>query len=343
MIHRRIVLLTTAVFCAMSVAAQAAPRVEFDVALDPGFSRHNLPQWNEVLVAAGTDNVRLGGNSTRKLEIEKTDGVGGPNFRVYGVITSRNQLAVQGASFALSDRAGLSKWITNLKTAGPPFKPGEKPKPFGIPVDLLEAAARDLSRAVDFTTQGIAPTQLLTELGNRLQYPITADENVAALLGRSEKIPGELKGLACGTVAAAVLRRDGLSLVPRASAAGRLEYSVMKAAAGQDVWPIGWAPEKPVFEIVPELYTLRNVAIDNNPASQVLQIVAERVKLPMLFDEQMLVLKKLDPSKVAVKIPEAQMGYEGVLDRALFQADLKHEVRLDDAGKPFLWITARRP
>jgi hypothetical protein len=44
-----------------------------------------------------------------------------------------------------------------------------------------------------------------------------------------------------------------------------------------------------------------------------------------------------------VNIPEGQLGYEAVLDRALFQAGLKHEVRVDDAGRPFLWITSRQP
>ena len=63
----------------------------------------------------------------------------------------------------------------------------------------------------------------------------------------------------------------------------------------------------------------------------------------MLFDEQALVLKKLDPSKVKVKIPEAKLGYEAVLDKAMFQSGLKHEVRLDDAGRPFLWVTSRVP
>jgi len=61
----------------------------------------------------------------------------------------------------------------------------------------------------------------------------------------------------------------------------------------------------------------------------------------MLFDEQALVLQRIDPSKVKIKIPLAKIGYEAVLTRTLFQANLKHEVRVDDAGRPFLWITTR--
>jgi hypothetical protein len=210
-----------------------------------------------------------------------------------------------------------------------------------MPADRLDAASHDLAKIVDFSTAGITPIELLTQLGNKLSYQVTAEQAVADRLQKSEKIPGELKGLACGTVCAAVMRRDGLSLVPKLTTGGRIEYVIEKAADGADVWPVGWAPEQPLPQLLPDLYSLRNVQIDGNPASQVLQIIADRVKLPMIFDEQSLVLKKLDPSKAMVKIPDSKISYEGVLDRTLFQAGLKHEVRLDDAGKPFLWITAR--
>jgi len=321
--------------------AAGAPRVELELALEPGFQPTILQKWHETLAAAGADNFRLGGNNLRKIEIETVPAAGGPTYRVLGMVSQRGELLVPGGRFGVTDRAGVARWVATLKTAGPPRKPGEKPAPFGMPADQLDLAARDLAKIVDFSTAGITPVELLTQLGNKLAYQVTAEQNVVTLLQKSEKIPGELKGLACGTVASAVLRRDGLSIIPKLSTAGRIEYVVEKAADGRDVWPVGWAPEKPLPQLLPDLFSLRAVQIDGNPASQVLQIVADRVKLPMIFDEQSLVLKKIDPAKAMVKIPDQKISYEGVLDRALYQAGLKHEVRLDDAGKPFLWIIAR--
>jgi hypothetical protein len=313
-----------------------------ELALEPGFQPTILQRWNETLAAAGADNFRLGGGNTlKKIEIETLPAAAGPNYRVLGVITQRGELLVPGGRFTVNDRAAVARWISGIKTSGAPRKPGEKPAPFGMPAAQLDLASHDLSKVVDFTTAGITPIELLTKLGNKLSYQVTAEQEVAAQLQKSEKIPGELKGLACGTVASAVLRRDGYSLVPKLSTAGRLEYVVEKARDGQDVWPVGWSPERPLPELIPDLFTLRNVQIDGNPASQVLQIIADRVKLPMIFDEQSLLLKKIDPAKAMVKIPDSKINYEGVLDRVLFQAGLKHEVRLDDAGKPFLWIMAR--
>lgn len=321
--------------------ATAAGRVELDAQIETGFPNGEMHRWHEFLSSAGFDTVRLGGSpASAKVAVERFEGTGGTSYKVFGVLARSNQLVVPGGRFGLSDKAGLAAWVAKVRTAGPPLRPGEKPPPFGMKAEQLDAVRRDLSRVADLSTQSRAVTDVLNDLAQRLTNQMSADAATAAALSRAEKIPGELKGLACGTITAAILRREGLSLVPKI-VGGKPEYHVMQAAKDQDVWPIGWPPEKPLPEVLPELFTLRPVKVDNVPASQLLQVVADRLKLPMLFDEQALVLKNLDPSKVMVNIPEGQFGYEAVLDKALFQAKLKHEVRLDDAGKAFLWITSR--
>lgn len=326
-----------------SATASAAPRVDMEIALAPGFMSTDLASWHQLLTGAGVDNLRLGGsgNETKKLEIEQPEGTAGTHYRVYGVITASNELLLPGAKFGRNDRTALAKWVADLKAGGPPKKPGAKPVPFGLQPMQLEAIAKDLGTQADFSTTGVTLKKVIIEVGARTTNPIVAEPQIAAGLDAMEKVPGELKGLACGTVMAAALRREGLSMIPRTTSTGTLEYFITRARAGQDVWPVGWPAEKPIPEMLPDLFTLRNVAIDDIPASQLLQVVADRVKLPMLFDEQALLEKKIDASKIKIKIPEGKLGYQGVLDRAMFQANMKHEVRIDDAGRPFLWITAR--
>lgn len=323
--------------------ARGAARVEMEVALEPGFVSTELQAWHELLSAVGVDSLRLGGsaNAARKLGVENVGSADAPSYRVYAVITARRELVLPHARFSRSDRGKLAQWIAELKNGGPPRKPGEKAPPFGLSAEQLDAVAQDLAKPVDFSTAGVPLRTVLIELGKRTSGPIVAEPSVAQQLGGAEKVPGELQGLACGTVAAAVLRREGWVFVPRLTAERKVEYYVTRSNLATDVWPIGWPPEKPLAEIVPEMFTLRNVEISDTPASQLMQVVAERLKLPMLFDEQALVARKLDPSKAMVKIPLAKLGYEAVLNHTMFQAGLKHEVRLDDAGKPFLWVTAR--
>ncbi|MBA4019754.1 MAG: hypothetical protein C0483_21525 [Pirellula sp.] len=322
---------------------RAAPRVDADIAIESGFNATDLPAWHDLLTSVGVDNLRLGGgaNGTKRLAIEPNTAAGGTSYRVFGIISTRGELLLPGGRYGRSDRTALAKFFSDVKTSGGPRKAGEKPPPFGLPPDVLEAVSRDLANPVDFTTTGVAPAKVLFEMGKRLASPFVADPAIARKLGQAEKVPGELKGLACGTAAAAILRREGLSIMPRLKPDGRPEYYVSTAGANQDVWPVGWPPERAVPEMAPELFTLRNVEIDDISAAQLFQVVTDRVKLPMLFDEQALLVKNVDPSKVKIKIPLAKLGYSAVLDRAMFQAGLKHEVRVDDAGKPFFWVTTR--
>jgi hypothetical protein len=325
------------------VVAQAAGRVDAEIAIEPGFNATDLRFWSEMLSGVGVDNLQLGGsaNNARRVGVEPVASGGATNYRVFGVISNRGELVLPGGRYGRGDRAKVAQWIAELKTTGLPRKPGEKPAPFGLPPEVLTAISNDLTQPVDFDTKGLTPAKVLATMSTKLKSQFMADPAVARELGAAEKVPGELKGLSCGTAAAAILRREGLSLVPRLRADGKAEYYVTKAGPTQDVWPIGWPPERSLPEITPELFTLRNVEIDDIPASQLLQVVADRTKLPMLFDEQALVLQRIDPSKVKIKIPLAKIGYEAVLTRTLFQANLKHEVRVDDAGRPFLWITTR--
>lgn len=324
-------------------SAQAAARVDLEIALMPGFIPTDLGAWNEMLSGVGVDNLRVGGsaNATKKIALDRSDGSATPTYRVFGVLTAGNELLLPGAKFSRGSRADMTKWITDLKTAGPAKKPGERPLPFGLQPAELEAIGKDLGTAADFLTAGRSVKQVLIDVGNRTKNALVAEPQIAAGLDAMEKVPGELKGLACGTVLAAVLRREGLSMIPRASSNGGTEYFITRARADQDVWPVGWPAEKPIPEMLPDLFTLRNVQIDDIPASQLLTVIAERVKVPMLFDEQAILQKKIDVSQVKVRIPEGKLGYQGVLDRMMFQAGMKHEVRIDDAGRPFIWITAR--
>ena len=51
----------------------------------------------------------------------------------------------------------------------------------------------------------------------------------------------------------------------------------------------------------------------------------------------------IDAGKSKVSHPNKRTTYSQALRKLLYQAHLKFEVRYDDAGKPFLWVTTLRP
>ena len=44
-----------------------------------------------------------------------------------------------------------------------------------------------------------------------------------------------------------------------------------------------------------------------------------------------------------VSFPQSRTTYSIALRKMLFKAGLKFEVRVDEAGKPFLWVTTLKP
>ena len=102
---------------------------------------------------------------------------------------------------------------------------------------------------------------------------------------------------------------------------------------------MGWKPSQPVRETVPKLFEFLEIEIDKTPITEVLAALEPRLRTPILYDQPALELKNIDPAAKHVSIPPQRTFYNKVLRQALFQARLDFEVRVDERGKPFLWIT----
>ena len=66
------------------------------------------------------------------------------------------------------------------------------------------------------------------------------------------------------------------------------------------------------------------------------------IGLPLLWDHNGMARQSIDPDEVRVSFPSATTTFKRVLARVLSQAKLKSEVRVDEAGQPFLWIAPKR-
>jgi len=153
----------------------------------------------------------------------------------------------------------------------------------------------------------------------------------------------ELSGLSCGTALACLLRPAGLGLVPCARGRDDVEYRVVAGKKGVDVWPVGWPPEKPLPQLLPAMYESFNANIQDVPVTTVLEALGKRLKLPFLLDHNALARHGIEPDKKKVNAPQSRTTSNQLLRRTLSQAGLKSEVRLDEAGKPFLWVTTVKP
>jgi hypothetical protein len=108
---------------------------------------------------------------------------------------------------------------------------------------------------------------------------------------------------------------------------------------GIEHWPIGWEPQETPGRAAPSLFELLNAEIDGFTLDEALAAIGPRLKVPMYIDRAALAAHKIDPSKVQVRLARTRTSYKRVIDRAVAHARLHSQVRIDEAGNAFLWIS----
>jgi hypothetical protein len=91
--------------------------------------------------------------------------------------------------------------------------------------------------------------------------------------------------------------------------------------------------------VLPELFKFLNVEVSDTLLAESLEAIRGRLNVPLIVDQNNLAKQQIDFATVKVTLPKTNTYYSKVLERLLFQAKLKYELRVDEADRPFLWIT----
>jgi hypothetical protein len=182
---------------------------------------------------------------------------------------------------------------------------------------------------------------VVRQLAGQIDLPVDIGPLVRDAVQQEGALQEELKGVSVGTALAYVLYQRGAVLVPRGDPVGRLR--VERPNSEQSAWPIGYPDSRQAAGRIPRLLDFLPVAIHQTPLPTVLTALEQRLEVPMLLDRPAMAQRGIRMNRVLVTLPEEKTYYKKVLDQALFQARLQAQVRLDDAGRPLLWITTIGP
>lgn len=324
----------------LAAPGSAGGRVELVLLISPQAGLTDPQTWAKALGEAGVQQVQIRQASpTDRPGIERLGAGEPPLYRVTGILKGQ-EVVLPGATFRLSQVRQLARWLEELAAEGPPQ---ERPArgPFGLTAPQLEKVRADLAQPVGFSTRSMDRAEAAARIGQKLQFPLQpAPSRLPGLAG--DKVAEELSTLSCGTALAYLLRPAGYALLPR-SEGGRILYSLERMRPGMEIWPVGWEPEKPLRDLAPKLFESLDVRIENVSAAKALEAVADRLQMVYLLDHNALARHGIEPEKAPVSLPPGRITYGRILDRLLFQAGLKYEVRIDETGTPFLWITTIKP
>jgi hypothetical protein len=316
------------------------PPVSFEIATERGLAVTGAHDWHKLLTELGVTDLQIrlaqGADDT---SVEVREAAGGKSFHVRGVLAANGTLRLPGGKFSLRDRAALKKWIANLSDQGLEGVT-HKPSAFGLLPSQLVQVHDDLQRPVTVATRQQPARDLVRQLRAPLGLKVLVEPEAEQAL-QELVVEDDLRGLSTGTALAALLRPAGLVLRPERPEGGTLRYRVAKPVRGLESWPVGWVSPEPAARLVPELFESINVEIAETPVAEVVSTVAQRLGLVVLYDHNSLAAKEIDPAAVLATLPQKQLTYSLVLKRVLAQALLEHEVRVDEAGKPLIWIRAR--
>ncbi len=341
-------------FLVAAVPVRAAGTVELTLVGQGRGAALSFQEWSQTLGRAGIRNARIrSGTEDDKPGIVIEGDAHRPIYRVTGIITSRDEIILPGARFRRGDMSRLAAWLKDLAENGPAA--GRRPNsPLGLSDADFTKVRKDLAAPVDFSTAGMTRRRAVEKIATQLTMPLRFDANLARELA-DEKVENELKGLSCGTALACALRPAGYRMAPR-SVGGRIAYTLVKAEgrpplanvdqlslATFKTWPIGWTTDKSDYDAVPNLFKSHNVNVQNVPVATVLAAIGKQIAVPVLLDRKALAKYKIDPAKASVSFPNRRTTYSSALRAMLFRAGLKSEVRYDDAGSPFLWVTTNKP
>jgi hypothetical protein len=315
--------------------------VELEVFTDERVPITGRQEWLRQLSEVGVSNLRIRAKQADDKVGMEIRGTGADRVCVVtGMLDSKNELVLPGGRYPLSQAAAAARWLRTVGEQGPD-KPSEHAA-FGLSTQQLERVRKELAEPLELSTRGKDRAEIARQIVGKLALPVRLEGSALDAM-QGHTVAEELTGLSVGTALAAVLRPAGLCLVPRAGTSGRCEIAVVPLREARQAWPVGWPPDRPVPEVLPTLFESFNANIDNVPIDRVLDAIGQRLKVPVLYDRYAMARHGADAGKTTVRSPKSRTTYHNLLRKVLSQARWTYEVRVDEAGQPFVWVTTMKP
>ena len=333
-----------------SIGVRAEAPVEIEIATERGVQITAPQEWLQLLTTLGARNVRLR-SATRGDEprLQNRGSDKRPRYHVLGILTARDQLLMPGEGFGRNDRGKLKDYLERLAADGAEGVTAPRGS-FDLTERQFEVVHRDLSQLVDFSTAGRSLGEVLDKLDLILELDLAPQGEAATVIRDAALVADEAKGFSAGTALALMLRAHGLALRPEKPRGKEVVYQIVllptttaKMPVGNDEqqvgWPVGWEPNARPRTLAPILFEFLSAEIDGYSLQEALDAIGPRIELPIFLDRLALKEHNIDPQQFQIKLQRMRTYYFRLLKLILFQARLRADLREDEMGKVFIWIT----
>lgn len=329
-----------AIMLVLPTAVSAAPPLQFELVMEPGFPLTDSQKWVQFLAKLEQTSIRIRqAEPTDRIGITNRGSEQQPVYHVLGILTNRSRLLLPGGEFSLSDREAMAGWIKKVEADGA-GGPTTQPTAFGLTAEQLVDFHETLARPAECETKGRRCGDVARDLVKTLPLEFAVSDAARQAFGSDESCGDNLRGLSCGTALAAAIRPLGLVFRPEKSG-NNVRLWIGEVREAPESWPIGWPPQETPGQTAPKLFESLNVEIKDVSLAKALDSIQPRVAMPFLYDYNGMLRNRIDPATVTVKYPKGRAMYRKILDNLLYQGKLSGGLRVDEAGNPFLWISPR--
>jgi hypothetical protein len=299
-------------------------------------------QWAEVLGKLDVVVTVRTGRTDDKLGVSERKTAGTlRSVQVVGFLDSTGKLNFPDQIFSEDDADKLAAWINELRLYGAQGDPNGRPV-WGLTKEQFGVIHTALKKPLSAETKDVEITKAVGLFDMPKDHPVRFSSEAVARLkerGGQLKVSQSLQGVSQGTALAVLLAEQGLGFRPRRLPDSTIELTVFPLEEKSNVWPVGWPRENNVPDTCPELFHFKNVELDEEPLDEILEAVAGVIKVPILIDRQGLTAKGVDLAQVKITYPRKRTTWSEALKSFTYKAKCKPEVLIDEAGKPFIWIT----
>lgn len=322
------------------ILSAADARIAVEVVTERGVQATAHRDWLQLLVRCGADDVRIRSHRVGdEPSLVASGSESRPRYSVVGLLNAEGILTLPGGRFNRRSADKLRDYFERLAADGAEGVTAERGA-FGLTKKQTELVYDDLAKPLGVATQGLPLADVLKAIEKATELELRMDDGAWRIVRDAEPVTDEVESLTVGSALAILIKRDGLVLVPTKE---RGEQVSLRVARARDIdgetWPVGWKSDRRTSELAPAMMEQLNAEVDGFKLAEAMESIAPRIGVPIYWDHATLRSEDIDPATVDVKLERQRTRLGRVIDRLLFQARLRGELKVDEAGTVFYWIS----
>lgn len=306
--------------------------------------RIRAQEWGRLLQELGySPRFRVPAvGEKQRLEEEHADG--GMRLVVVGGLKSDGSIELGSRRFTLGEGAALDMFLRDLRQHGPGGPASGNPR-WGLSEEQFLEFSRLLSDSVEQPIALDSPAVTVERLGLPMELSVVfADEALSSSTKpRPASAPEELEltGVSRGTALAIVLAQYGMGFRPVLTKQGKFVVEIRLGGEADNLWPVGWKTLEPVPDVLPAWLKSIPFSVEDADLASLVDAVAGKLEIPAFSSAVALgaagrSLEEITWSRTGKLSPFAMLRTVGE------KFELGFDVRADEAGRLFLWVTTRQ-